>query len=317
MTYIDGLIDDFGIWRHTDGARILREEGYALSDAACGLVLALSLGNMEQSEVLFSYIMKSKTIDGFYESADANRNFAPKMASDEIVGQIVWAMGYALSKKFHVNEAAALITELNSYLKKTTSVRSNAYALLGAVYAGDELAKYYYDKLKTLFDNTDEDWPWPESTLDYNSGIVPYAILRYALVCGDKDVIQFGRKILLFLEERCTYGRQRGPIGSEGWLSRGVEIAPIYSQYPIDAACMLWAWLAAYQLSNDAFDKERCDAWMQWFEGTNIIRAKMYDPEDMRCFDSINSWGASYSSSAESNIHLLLSKHMSAENITI
>jgi hypothetical protein len=316
-SYFDSLIDDFGIWQHTDGAKILREEGYSLDDAARGLLLTLALGRIKQSEVLFSYILKSRANDGFYGFADATRNFIPKLASDDAIGQVFWAAGFACSKDFHRDEALQLITDLTPYLDKTEHVRGCAYALLGAIYVSKELANSYYKKLKAFFDNTDEDWPWPEQILTYGNGIMPYAFLRYALVYGDDDAVQLGRKLLLFLEERCTYKRQRGPIGNDGWLPRGVEVAPMYSQQPIDAAYMVWAWMAAYQLSGNSFDKERCDAWMQWFEGTNIIRAKMYDPTDMRAFDGIDSWGVHYNSGAESNICLLLSKYMTAENMTI
>jgi hypothetical protein len=315
--YFDSLIDDFGIWQHTDGANILRKEGYALDDATRGLLFTLLLGRMEQSEVLFSYILKSRTNDGYYGFADENRNFIPKLATDDATGQVIWAAGFAFSKDFHREESMQLITGLTPHLEKTEHVRGCAYALLGAIYINKGFADSYYKKLKSFFDNTDEDWPWPELTLTYGNAIMPYALLRYALVYGDKEAAQLGRKVLLFLEERCTYKRQRGPIGNDGWLPRGIEVAPTYSQQPIDAAYMVWAWIAAYQLSGNSFDKERCDAWMQWFEGTNIIRAKMYDPSDMRAFDGIDSWGVHYNSGAESNICLLLSKYISAENVTI
>jgi hypothetical protein len=315
--YFDSLIDDFGIWQHTDGATILRKEGYALDDAARGLLLTLALGRSEQSEVLFSYILKSRSEVGLYGFASPDREFIPNIASEDATGQVVWAAGYALSKNFHSDEAMNLINGLVPYLDKKNNMRGYAYALLGAIYVNKELAEHCYTKLKTLFDNTDYDWPWPEPALTYGNGIVPYAFLRYALIYNDASANQLGRDILIFLEERCTDRRQRGPIGNDGWLPRGAKVAPTYSQQPIDAAYMIWAWLAAYQLSKNSFDKERCDAWMQWFEGNNVIRAKMYNSQDMRCFDGIDPWGIHYNSGAESNICLLLSKFMLAYNVTV
>jgi hypothetical protein len=288
-----------------------------LDDAARGLLLTLALGRLKQSEVLLSYIIKSRAKDGLYGFAGPDRKFIPNIASDDATGQVIWAAGYALSKNFHNNEVMRLITELTPYLDKTKYVRGYTYALLGAIYVNKELAEHYYKKLRTFFDDTDDDWPWPEPVLTYGNGIIPYAFLRYALVYGDESAVQLGRKILLFLEERCTYRRQRGPIGNDGWLPRGAEVAPTYSQQPIDAAYMVWAWLAAHQLSGSISDKEHSEAWMQWFEGNNVIRAKMYDPQDMRCFDGIDSWGVHYNSGAESNICLLLSKYMLIENVTI
>jgi hypothetical protein len=315
--YFDNLIDDFGIWEHTDGVNVLQEEGYALDDATRGLLLTLALGRIKQSETLLSYILKSQTGIGLLGFADYKREFEPTIASDDATGQTIWAMGYALSKNFHHDEVAQLIIKLTPTLDKTKYVRGCAYTLLGMIYLNKEMAEFYYKKLKAFFDNTDGDWLWPEPTMTYGNGIIPYALLRYALVYKDEEAAKLGRKVLLFVEECCTYGRKRGPIGNDGWLSKGVKVAPLYSQQPIDAAYMVWAWLAAYQLSNNSFDKERCDAWMQWFEGDNIIRVKMYDPQDMRCFDGIDAGGVNYNSGAESNICLLLSKYMWSKNVTI
>lgn len=315
--YFDKLIDDFGMWQHTDGKVILREEGYSLDDAARGLLLTLALGHSDQSEILLSYIMKSRSEAGFYGFATADRKFIPNVASSDAVGQVIWAAGYALSKDFHKADAAQLIVETMPYLNKTEYVRGYAYALLGAIYANKELADYYYNKLLKFFDSVHDNWPWPEPILTYGNGIMPYALLRYALVYDNKKAAELGRSILLFLEECCTRNRQRGPIGNDGWLPKGAKVVPTYSQQPIDAAYMLWAWLAAYQLSGDIADRESSELWMRWFEGDNVANTKMYDSDDMRCFDGIDSWGVHYNSGAESNICLLLSKYMLQNNITI
>jgi hypothetical protein len=315
--YFDSLIDDFGMWQHTDGKSILREEGYSLDDAARGLLLTLALGRSNQSEVLLSYIVKSRTEVGFYGFATPDRKFIPNIASSDATGQAIWAAGYALSKDFHNDIANDLITDVMPYLNETKYMRGYAYALLGAIYVSKELADFYYQKLLTFFDSTSDEWPWPEPVMTYGNGIMPYAMLRYALVHGDKKAAKLGRKTLLFIEECCTRNRQRGPIGNDGWLPQGVEVVPTYSQQPIDAAYMIWAWLAAYQLSGNVTDRENSELWMRWFEGDNVANTKMYDPKDMRCFDGIDSWGVHYNSGAESNICLLLSKYILQNDITI
>jgi hypothetical protein len=315
--YFDKLIDDFGIWQHTDGTDILREEGYSLDDAARGLLFTLAANRTEQSEVLFSYILKSRARTGFYGFASPDRKFLPAVASDDATGQTIWAAGYALSKKFHINEANQLIVDITKYLDTTKFMRGYAYALLGAVYVSQELAEHYYQKLREYFDDTSSDWPWPEERLTYGNAIAPYAFLRYGLIYGDQSAIKLGKKILVFLENKCTKDRRRGPVGNEGWLGRNDKVAPIYSQQPIDAAYMMWAWLAAHQISGRSLDKEKAEAWMQWFEGDNVAQTKMYDSRDMRCFDGIDSIGVHFNSGAESNICLLLSKYMLSKVTTI
>lgn len=317
-SYFDGLIDDFGIWQHSDGNKILHDEGYALDDAARGLLVVLSLGRNEQSEVLFSYILKSRTNDRFYGFADKNRVFIRNYASDDATGQAIWAAGYAIHKNFNRVKAERLIDSVMPYMNQTKFVRGYAYALLGAVYINKETARFYYEKLRSFFDSADKDWFWPDKTLTYGNGIISYAILRYALIYDDTLAAMFGRKVLLFLEKHCTSRRQRGPIGNDGWHSyESNNPAPNYSQQPIDSAYMIWSWLAAYKISGSPIDKKRYKLWMKWFEGENIANEKMYDQSDMRCFDGIDPWGVHRNSGAESNICLLLSKYMLANDVTI
>lgn len=315
--YFDSLFDDFGIWQHTDENSILRGEGYALDDAARGLLLTLALDRSEQSEVLFSYIIKSQSKDGYYGFARQERNFIPMVASDDATGQVMWAAGYAISKNFQSTQARRLIANTISYIDRMGNMRGYAYALLGSIYVGKEMADRYYKKLHSFFDGTDDDWPWPEAALTYGNGIAPYAFLRYGLVYHDDSAIRLGRKLLMFLEEKCTHGRHRGPIGNDGWLPRTTDVVPTYSQQPIDAAYMVWAWLVAYQISGNVSDRKLSEAWMQWFEGDNVAHTKMYDPNDMRCYDGIDSWRVHKNSGAESNICLLLSKYMLSEQVTI
>jgi hypothetical protein len=324
-SYFDSLFDDFGIWQHTDGTIILREEGYALDDATRGLLLTLALGHLKQSETLWLYILKSRSDDNFYGFAKSDRQFIPTTASEDAIGQVIWVAGYAYSRNFHKDEALRLITDIDSNFDNVRHMRGYAYALLGTIYINKKLAERYYKKLRTFFENTDEKWPWPEPSLTYGNGIMPYAFLRYGLTYSDQSSIEFGRKLLLFLEDHCTYGRQLGPIGNDGWLAKGTTVAPLYSQQPIDAAYMIWAWLAAYKISNDMSDKKHYEDWLQWFEGKNIAGSLMYNPENLKAFDGINQIGTehsdkhgiNYHSGAESNICFLLSRLMVNENIII
>ena len=315
--YFDSLIDDFGIWQHTDENTILRGEGYALDDAARGLLLTLALNRQEQSYVLFSYIIKSQSKDGYYGFARQERNFIPMVASDDATGQVMWAAGYAVYKGFHKTKARRLIANTITYIDRMGNMRGYAYALLGSIYIGEDMAGRYYKKLRTFFDSTDDEWPWPEVSLTYGNAIAPYAFLRFGLVYHDKSAIQLGRKLLEFLEDKCTYNRLRGPIGNDGWLPRGALAVPTYSQQPIDSAYMVWAWMAAYQISGDEHDLKLSQAWMQWFEGENVAGEKMYNPDDMRCYDGIDQSGVHHNSGAESNICLLLSKYVLAEKDTV
>ena len=146
--------------------------------------------------------------------------------------------------------------------------------------------------------------------MTYGNGILPYAFLRYGQLIGDKKASNFGYKLLKFIQARCEDNRKRGPIGNDGWLTKGSHQVPTYSQQPIDAAYMIWAWVAAFEYGGKKSDLEKAKSWMQWYEGDNVANEKMYDAASLAAYDGIDKDGVHYNSGAESNICLLLSKHM-------
>jgi hypothetical protein len=316
--FFDSLIDDFGIWQHTDGQNILTDEGYALDDAARGLLVCLALKKTEQAEVLFEYLRRSCHNTGFYGFATAKHRFFQYPASDDATGQVVWAMGYAYSLGFHAKEAKAVIDGCLPCIMKFEHMRGYAYALLGAIYIDKALAKELVDKLLDFFNKTNSDWLWPESVMTYGNGILPYAFLRYGLVSNNETVSQFGLKVCEFVQKKCELNnRILGPIGNDGWLSRAAHTVPAYSQQPIDAAYMIWAWLAVYELFGQKKHYDLAKKWFCWSEGNNIQHERMFDPITLKCFDGIDKTGVHYHSGAESNICLLLTLNMLDRKTTI
>jgi len=323
--YFDSMFDDFGVWQHTDGNKPIAKEGYALDDATRGLLLCLSLGKMYKANVLFDYIVSSKNGDKIYGFATDKREFIPNSASEDAVGQIVWAFGYCVNVGFRSKEARDFITSIIPILQKMTSFRGPVYALLGALYVDKKLSNDLYRNITKRFENLDESWLWPEITITYGNGIVPYALLRYALLNKDKKAEKLGRDVLEFLEKVCTTNRVRGPIGNDGWYTKGDKLPAIYSQQPIDAAYMVWAWMCAFQLSNSPADLKNAKLWMQWFDGKNIADCPMYDKDTLKAYDGINPINADHSnekginhhSGAETNICFLLSRWMLKAKQTI
>ena len=308
--YFDQLIDDFGIWQHTKNQQILRQHGYALDDAARGLITCLVLDKMNQASVLFEYLEKSYDGTRLYGFAHADRTFFSSPASEDATAQAVWALGYAWHLGFQKARATTLLQALRPKILNAQYVRGPAYALLGALYIDRELADQLMAKLRSFFVGTTSGWPWPEPTMTYGNGILPYAFLRYGLVTGDKSAIRDGRKLLAFIQQKCETNRPLGPVGNEGWLPKGSNEPPDFAQQPIDAAYMIWACVAAYELSGNQSDLVLAKRWWQWYEGHNIAKTRMYNPQTLEAYDGIERAKINDDSGAESNICLLLSMKM-------
>ncbi|HWZ65789.1 MAG TPA: hypothetical protein VNX65_03250 [Patescibacteria group bacterium] len=322
--YFDSLFDDFGIWQHADGEKPLPEHGYALDDATRGLLICLALGRSQQSNTLFNYILQSRKGDEFYGFYNAERKPIQFPASEDAKGQVAWAMGYASSLNFKKIQAQHIIGSLRQSLLSLQSVRGLAYALLGAIYYDRTLALALQRSLAGRFHNLKDAWFWPENVMTYANGIIPYALLRYALVFGDKPSEQLGRKILTFIEKQCVHERLRGPIGYEGWYKQGDPKAADDGQQAIDVTYMIFAWMCAWQLSHNKNDLRYPTLWMLWFEGENIANRKMYEQKTLKAFDGIHlnnpnhhKQGVNYHSGAESNICFLLARYLITAQSTL
>jgi hypothetical protein len=316
-TFFDGLIDDFGIYHHTDGQNWLKSTGYSLDDAARGLILCLARNDLARAKVLFGYVGRSRDGSDFYGFASASQQFNTYPASEDAKGQVVWALGYGLSKNFMAAQSRAILSEVQASLPKMQHIRGYAYTLLGAIYFDLDLAGNLAGKICDSLNDRTSGWFWPEDQLTYGNGILPYSLLRYSLVSGDKAAGQTGRKMLDFLQQCCQQDRILGPIGNEGWFKKTASRPAEYSQQPVDAAYMVLAWLAEYQLSSNKISLTQAQRWLDWFEGDNIAGKKMYLANNLKCFDGIDKTGINQHSGAESNICLLLARHLYKDRTTV
>jgi len=315
--FFDGLVDDFGIRHHTDGQNWLKNTGYSLDDAARGLILCLALNDLAGAKVLLNYLSRSQKGSDFYGFATSEKQFNTYPSSEDAKGQVVWALGYGLSKDFESVQCRKILSQVQASLPKMQHVRGYAYTLLGAIYFDLELAGSLAGKICGSLNDRTGEWFWPEDQLTYGNGILPYSLLRYSLVSGDKAAGQTGRKMLDFLQQCCQQDRILGPIGNEGWFKKTASRPAEYSQQPVDAAYMVLAWLAEYQLSSDKTSLTQAQRWLDWFEGDNIAAKKMYLADNLKCFDGIDKAGINQHSGAESNICLLLARHLYKDKTTV
>jgi len=319
--FFDSLFDDFGIWQHTDGTKPIASEGYALDDATRGLVCCLALGKIVQAKTLFDYILKSHIGQNYYGYSNLGQKLLKIPASDDAIGQTLWAMGYCVNQKYRTSEAREVINITSPKILKMKSLRGLCYALLGTIYVNKDLASEIVSIIIKKFDDLEDKWYWPEDVVTYGNGIVPYSLLRFALLFNNNKAKDIALRALSFLETSCTKGRMRGPIGNDGWFKKGNALPAAYSQQPIDAAYMIWAWLCAYQNTGRNVDLNNANKWMGWFDGDNISGQPMFDKKTFQAYNGISVNNdkpvLNNHSGAETNICFLLSRWMLENHKTI
>jgi len=311
-SYTFSLIDDFGIWQHAVASTPLPEEGYALDDATRGLILCLLEGSADAAGVLLRYIAASYRAGQWYGFATADRSFVKAPASDDAVGQIIWATGLAIDRGFEPELARQVYDQAKATLVAADRLafRGHAYALLGAIYVEPDWSHQTAQLLLECLAAAKPEWPWPDEQLTYAKMIIPYALLRYGHRFANETAIRQGQQTLDFIQGVCESYTPMGPVGNNGWYKLGDKLPARFDQQPIDGAYAVWAHLAHYEITGQSRDLESAQAWIDWFHGDNVAGLPLGNPETGQCFDGISGpdhISISRNSGAESNICYALS----------
>jgi hypothetical protein len=288
LASVKELTDDFGIWQHARDAAPERDEGYALDDATRAIILYLLTDTNDQASTLLNYLAASYKDDQWRGFASANRYFLNATASEDAIGQVVWAAALAEKRGFEPAMAKHIYQQAKTALGKAHYLRGSAYALLGATYVDAAWAHELAADITRRFAATTPEWPWPEQLLNYANGIIPLSLLRYGRLNQDKAAIDLGHKTLDFIDHVCHLNQAFGPIGNKGWFEAGMAHPAQFGQQPIDAAYMVWAYVAAYEQSNNKAYLKKAEEWLSWFHGNNVAQATIGDPHTGLCLDGID-----------------------------
>ncbi len=308
MSYLDAtkaITTDFGIWQHTKNDRPRRDKGYALDDATRGLLLYLLDDRIVEAKILINYIDSSYRHDDWYGFATDEGRFFRHPASEDAVGQVAWAAALAQAAGIEKDRTQTIYQRAKSHLQAPHYLRGSAYALLGATYVDPEWATQLVGIITQKFTQTTPDWPWPETALTYGNAAVPLALLRYGRIHNDENAVQLGQRILDWIDRSCRLNHPLGPVGNRGWFEAGMEHPAQFGQQPIDVAYMVWAYIAAYEVTGNDNDLDKAEDWLTWFHGNNVADAPVANRTNGHCFDGIDGPGhirVSRDSGAESRI---------------
>lgn len=308
LKYLRWLTDDFGIWQHTDGDEIHKEMGYALDDAARGLIVFLDFGDKENAKICLDYLIKSKTAKGFVGFYDGERNSLDQLSSHDAHCLALWALAYAIKKDFYKAEALRVFNETPT--ERITSkgyLRALSYLLLAYSNIKDEPnAKKIADILLGHFK---PDLGWFEERLTYANAALPLALLEYRRAFDVKSVEldRYLKQSLETLEDYCRLGVIPSPVGNRIWQRIGGVERDIYGQQPIDPGFMVLALVEAHRNFNEPIYLKKAEDWMSWFHGNNIYKTSLIT-DDFACRDGLYEMprGVCNNKGAESTIMYLM-----------
>jgi glycosyltransferase involved in cell wall biosynthesis len=330
LDHMKAFTDDTGILQHANYTIPDRTHGYCTDDNARALLVAamgqryLPINGWELDSLSSHYL--GFLLYAFNEKEGRFRNFMTysrqwmeEIGSEDAHGRSIWCLGKAvafLQNPGHLAMSTTLFKKALRAAENFHSPRAIAFSLVGIhayldKFTGDSdvrrVREVLADRLFNQFrNNSKDDWPWLENSLNYANGKLPHALLLSGQRTQRKDMIDMGLRSLKWLLAVQTEDKHFVPIGSNGWYEKGGPRAR-FDQQPIEANAMIEACVEAFNITRDRAWFEDAAMCFNWFLGQNDLNMPLYDPKTGGCRDGLMADGINQNEGAESSLAWLLS----------
>ena len=314
--YIFHITDDTGIFQHSIYGVPDLSKGYTSDDNARALIMAVKLYercHVKKVESLIrkyvSFLCYAQNSSGTFRNfMGYNREFLEKEGSEDCFGRCLWALCYALGNSATPqNVKKTLWKVIEQALPNClglASPRAKAYTVIGLGYLDEEKANTYIlklaDSLVEQYNHyNDGGWHWFEDSITYCNAVLPWAMLSAYKVTKKNRYQQIGFESLQFLESKTFCKGYFKPIGSNGWLEKGGEPAE-FDEQPVEACETMFAFLAAYEISENQMFLDRAKTCFSWYYGSNSKNLSLIDAEAGGCYDGLTLDGLNFNQGSES-----------------
>lgn len=326
--HLETLTDSTGVIQHAIFSIPNRRTGYTTDDNSRALIAAImefertgSRQVLQLVSTYLSFLHYAQTPAGkFHNFMSYDQVWLDDECSDDCLGRVMWACGYALHAELHPNikKVAKQLFEAGiKWVTIASSLRSRAYAAKGCYYYLQEhpdnvevrrAMESFGDSLCAAFAfAANEEWTWFEPVLTYSNGMMPRSLFMIYQMTQKPEHLRVAVKCLEFLTSVCVIDDVLHPIGCNGWYIRGQERA-WYDQQPVDPMGHTLSYLAAYDATNEEKYLALAKTSFDWFFGRNSVGESLYDPVTGGCFDALAPSGPNYNQGSESTICCLLAQ---------
>ena len=331
LDHLYHMTDSTGIFQHAKFSTPNLSEGYCTDDNARALILAVLLGQLEETPkrvrplattyaAFLDYAFDPETAR-FHNFLSMDRRWLDEQGSEDCHGRAIWALGTAVGRSPHwTSQAMArkLFKQALPAVTDFTSPRAWAFSLIGIheylrEVKGDRLARDVREeltgRLMTIFDKVaGPGWTWFEEGLTYDNAKLAHALIVGGRATGKKPVYERGIEALRWLVGvQTSQHDQLRPIGSNGFYRRNGARAS-FDQQPIEAQTTVSACLEAYRATADPWWYDQAQRAFDWFLGWNDLGVALYAPKTGGCRDGLHPDRSNENQGAESTLAFLLSQ---------
>jgi len=321
LRHLFALTDDTGIFQHAVYATPNRHTGYTTDDNARAALVAAWLwprvGDprlLDCLQTCLSALHGAQPEPGrpFRNFQAYDRSWLEEPGSDDCQGRVLWALGYVAShppsdaiRRF----AAGLWQDALPLLDTFEHPRGLALGILGLRYqVEDATARETMTRLAAALDRRfaayerSSEWPWFQDKVSYDNGRLPQALLVAGRLLGADALVARGLRVLEWLlEVQTAPAGHLSVIGNAGWLRRGGE-RPRFDQQPLEAAALVAACRAAYEVTGEGVWHDEMRRCFEWYLGRNDQGLPLIDPETGGCRDALVPGGLNLNQGSESTL---------------
>ncbi len=241
------------------------------------------------------------------------------VGSEDSHGRAVLALGRAMSsapdRAFRTDAAGVFRRSLPGTVG-LTFLHARASALIGCAMAsrtdetigsraawtavGARLAGTLADDFAPVA--TSATWPWPASSVTYESALMPRALIVAGRWIADPTLTETGLAVLDWLVRTAVApGGHLSPVGNRGWWRAGESRAQ-FDQQPIEAISYIHASEAALEATGDLRHLADAERAFGWYLGWNDVGLVVADAERGGCHDGLGPRGLNRNQGAESTL---------------
>lgn len=309
-----------------------RKTGYCSDDVTRAFIVTVAYANLfprddrsrRLASVYLAFLHHAQLDDGrFHNFMDYDRRWSDEAGGQDCYGRVMWALGYGIAAAPEAKwrrVCGALFDRGLDAMPALASLRPAAYTILGLshAYAATEKTQYR-DAIERLSiplrdafaREASPDWQWFEEAMYYDNARLCEAMLRAARALDRDDFRDVGLGTLDFYARVTTENGVHVPIGNDGWYRRGLRRAR-YAQQPLEAAAMVDAQLAAFQLTGNDAHLASAELAMAWYYGKNS-RGIVMAQEGGGCYDGLEEHAVNYNMGAESTLAYLAAAYAMAD----
>jgi len=334
LKHLYRMTDGFGILEHCLFSIPDVKEGYCVDDNARALMVALRYKESELVDIYLKFLVLASSEDGFrndvtkdivWDKVLNGENFGRAMAALAETGIMAKLENQRLAGIFLFDKLSFLINKIESnrakawliyglYLRtkinKKLDQKIENYAKVKI--AQNKIKKFEKQNLKLLIKlisdelvveynkNKDKNWNWFEDKITYDNGRIPWGLFYAFKILGDKQILKIAEESLDFLTEKIFDSRNDyfSFPGCNGWLTKTNKAK--FGQQPIEVGSMVEVYVLAYEITENKRYKELAKKVYDWFEGKNVLGAKMTDVKTGGIYDGLEKEGVNLNQGAES-----------------